>query len=88
MRKSSTLKLGLAALGLLPLTALHAQSITPQQAFEQALAVRTQWAGPGFPAADLRLSSTYADANGLEHVYVQQLNRGAFRCTIACSRWP
>ena len=69
-------KLGLALLGLLPLSALHAQSIPPQQALEKILAVRGQWAGPGFAPADLRLSSAYADANGLEHMYVQQLYQG------------
>ena len=70
------MKLGLAFLGLLPMAALQAQSFTPQQAYEQALTVRDQWAGPGFTPADLRLSSAYADANGLEHVYMQQLFRG------------
>ena len=70
------MKLGLAMLGLLPMAALQAQSLTPQQAFEQALTVREQWAGPGYAPADLRLSSAYADANGLGHVYVQQLFRG------------
>jgi extracellular elastinolytic metalloproteinase len=70
------MKLGLALLGLLPLSGLHAQSFVPQQAFEQALAVRSQWAGSGYAPTDLRLSSAYADANGLEHVYVQQLFRG------------
>ena len=70
------MKLGLAMLGLLPMAALQAQSLTPQQAYEQALTVRDQWAGPGYAPADLRLSSAYADANGLEHVYVQQLFRG------------
>ncbi|MBH8558386.1 M36 family metallopeptidase [Hymenobacter negativus] len=69
-------KLSLALLGLLPLTALHAQSLAPQQAMEKALAVRSQWAGPGFAPADLRMSSAYADANGLEHMYVQQLYQG------------
>ena len=76
MRKPVTLKLGLALLGLLPLSGLHAQTFDPQQAYAQALEVRNQWAGPGYPAADLRLSSAYADANGLSHVYVQQLFRG------------
>ncbi|KAA9338251.1 T9SS type A sorting domain-containing protein [Hymenobacter busanensis] len=76
MRKTSTLRqLGLAALGFLPLTALHAQSLNPQQAFEKALAVRGQWAA-GYAPTDLRLSNAYADANGLEHVYVQQVYRG------------
>ncbi|WP_216680325.1 M36 family metallopeptidase [Hymenobacter siberiensis] len=69
-------KLSLALLGLLPLSALHAQSIPSQQAMEKVLAVRSQWAGPGFAPADLRLSSAYADANGLEHMYVQQLYQG------------
>ena len=76
MRKTSTLKLGLSLLGMLPLSGLQAQSFDPQQAFGQALEVRGQWAGPGYSPADLRLSSAYADADGLSHVYVQQLFRG------------
>ena len=82
VRKSFTSKLGLVILSLLPLTALHAQSLTPQQAYEQALTMRDQWAGPNYPTTDLRLSSAYADANGLKHVYVQQLHRGipVFNC--------
>ncbi|MDB5234940.1 MAG: hypothetical protein JWR44_1933 [Hymenobacter sp.] len=76
MRKPSTLKLGLSLLGLLPFASLHAQSFDSQQAYNRALEVRAQWAGPGYPAADLRLSSAYADENGLAHVYVQQLYRG------------
>ena len=38
--------------------------------------MRAQWAGSNYAAADLRISSAYADADGLEHVYVQQLHRG------------
>lgn len=75
MRKSSTIKLGLALLGLLP-AALHAQTIAPQQALEKALAVRSQWAGPEYDATNLRISSAYAEANGLEHIYVQQAYAG------------
>ena len=63
-------------LGLLPFSGLHAQTFDPQRAYNQALEVRAQWAGPDYPTADLRLSSAYADANGLAHVYVQQLFRG------------
>lgn len=69
------MKLGLALLGLLP-AAVHAQSLDPQQALEKALSTRAQWASASYPAADLRLSSAYADPNGLEHIYVQQLHRG------------
>ena len=77
MSKPFTLQnLSLTLLGLLPLSALHAQSIPPRRDLEKALAVRNQWAGPGFAPADLRLSSAYADANGLEHMYVQQLYQG------------
>jgi extracellular elastinolytic metalloproteinase len=76
MRKKLTRKLGLTLVGLLPLAALHAQSLEPQAAFAKALAARDQWAGTAYPAADLRLSSAYAEPNGLEHVYVQQLYRG------------
>ncbi|RZK55397.1 MAG: hypothetical protein EOO59_10605, partial [Hymenobacter sp.] len=76
MRKNLTRKLGLTLVGLLPLAALHAQSLEPQAALAKALAARAQWAGTSYPAADLRLSSAYADAGGLEHVYVQQLYRG------------
>ena len=63
-------------LGLLPFAALHAQTLDPQLALEKALATRAQWAGSDYSAADVRLSSAYAEANGLEHVYVQQLYRG------------
>jgi hypothetical protein len=76
MRKSFTRKLSLAVLGLLPFAALHAQTLDPQLALEKALATRPQWAGPDFTAAEVRLSSAYAEASGLEHVYVQQLHRG------------
>ncbi|HET9503662.1 MAG TPA: M36 family metallopeptidase [Hymenobacter sp.] len=76
MKKSFTRKLSLAVLGLLPLAALHAQTLDPALALEKAQATRAQWAGPGFTAAEARLSSAYADANGLEHVYMQQLYRG------------
>jgi extracellular elastinolytic metalloproteinase len=69
------MKLGLALLGLLP-AAVHAQSLDPQQALEKALSTRAQWASASYPATDLRLSSAYADPNGLEHIYVQQLHRG------------
>ncbi|MDQ2794883.1 MAG: extracellular metalloproteinase, partial [Bacteroidota bacterium] len=75
MRKTSTMKLGLALMGLLP-AALHAQTIAPQQALEKALAARSQWVGPEYTAADLRISSAYAEANGLEHIYVQQAHAG------------
>jgi len=54
---------------------LHAQSVSPKQALKHVLAVRAQWAGPNYAAADLRISSAYADTDGLEHVYVQQLHR-------------
>ncbi|RYY15105.1 MAG: hypothetical protein EOO36_13200, partial [Cytophagaceae bacterium] len=76
MRKKLTRKLGLTLAGLLPLAALHAQSLEPQAAFAKALAARAQWDGTSYPAADLRLSSAYAETGGLEHVYVQQLYRG------------
>ena len=76
VRKPFTSKLGLSLLGLMPLAGLHAQSFDPQQAFAHALEVRGQWAGPAYPTADLRLSSAYADTDGLTHVYVQQLFRG------------
>ncbi len=76
MIKPLTLKLGLSLLGLLPLSGLQAQSFDAQQAFAQALEVRAQWAGPGYPAADVRLNSAYTDANGLTYVYVQQQWRG------------
>jgi extracellular elastinolytic metalloproteinase len=76
MRKSFTRKLSLAVLGLLPFAALHAQTLDPQLALEKAQATRSQWAGPDFTAAEVRLSSAYAEASGLEHVYVQQLYRG------------
>lgn len=76
MRKSFTHKLGLAVFGLLPFAALHAQTLAPQLALEKALATRSQWAGADYPAAEVRLSSAYAEANGLEHVYLQQLYRG------------
>ncbi len=76
MRKSFTRKLSLAVLGLLPFAALHAQTLDPQLALEKALATRAQWAGAYYSAAEVRLSSAYADANGLEHVYMQQLYRG------------
>jgi hypothetical protein len=76
MSKSFTRKLSLAVLGLLPFAALHAQTLDPALALEKALATQAQWGGAGYPAADLRLSSAYADANGLQHVYVQQLYRG------------
>jgi hypothetical protein len=76
MRKSFTRKLSLAVLGLLPFAALHAQTLDPQLALEKAQATRAQWAGAGYSAAEVRLSSAYADANGLEHVYMQQLYRG------------
>ncbi len=69
------MKLGLALLGLLP-TALQAQTITPEQALEKALAARDRWISADYPAGDLRISSAYADASGLEHVYVQQLYQG------------
>ena len=62
-------------MGLLP-AALHAQSIAPQQALEKVLAARAQWVGPEYAAADLRISSAYAEANGLEHIYVQQAHAG------------
>ncbi|WP_165903690.1 M36 family metallopeptidase [Hymenobacter gummosus] len=78
MRKTSTRqRLGLLALGLLlPFAPLHAQSAPDQGAYQQALQTRSQWAGPGFSADDMRLSSAYAEANGLQHVYVQQVHRG------------
>jgi hypothetical protein len=76
MRKSFTRKLSLAVLGLLPFAALHAQTLDSQLALEKAQATRAQWAGAGYSAAEVRLSSAYADANGLEHVYMQQLYRG------------
>ncbi len=76
MRKSFTRKLSLALLGLLPFAALHAQTLDPQLALEKAQATRTQWAGPGYSAAEVRVSSAYAEASGLEHVYVQQLYQG------------
>jgi hypothetical protein len=76
MSKFFTRKLSLAVLGLLPFAALHAQTLDPQLALEKALATQAQWGGAGYPASDLRLSSAYADANGLQHVYVQQLYRG------------
>ena len=76
MRKSFTRKLSLAVLGLLPFAALHAQTLDPQLALEKAQATRAQWAGADYSAAEVRLSSAYADANGLEHVYMQQLYRG------------
>jgi len=76
VKNTFTRKLGLSLLGMLPLAGLHAQTFDPQQAFAKAVEVRSQWAGSGYSAADLRLSSAYADANGLEHVYVQQLFRG------------
>ena len=76
MRKSFTRKLSLAVVGLLPFAALHAQTLDPQVALEKALATRPQWAGPSYTAAEVRLSSAYAEASGLEHVYVQQLYRG------------
>ncbi len=69
------MKLGLALMGLLP-AVLHAQTIAPQQALEKALAARSQWMSPEYSAADLRISSAYAEANGLEHVYVQQAYAG------------
>ena len=69
------MKMGLALLGLLP-AALHAQTIAPEQALEKALHARANWLNAEYPAADLRISSAYAEANGLEHVYVQQLHRG------------
>jgi len=75
MRKYFTRKVGLAVLGLLPFAALHAQTLDPQLALEKALATRSQWAGADYPAAEVRLSSAYAEANGLEHVYLQQLYR-------------
>ena len=62
-------------MGLFP-AALHAQVIAPQQALEEALATRSQWLSPEYAAADLRISSAYADADGLEHVYVQQSYAG------------
>ena len=76
MKKPLTLTLGLALLGLLPIAGLRAQSFDPNQAYAQALEVRGQWAGNGYSPADLRLSSAYADPNGLTHVYVQQQYRG------------
>jgi extracellular elastinolytic metalloproteinase len=76
MRKRFTRKLSLAVLGLLPFAALHAQTLDPQLALEKAQATRPQWAGPDYSAAEVRLSSAYAEASGLEHVYVQQLYRG------------
>ncbi len=66
---------GLALLGLLP-AALHAQTIAPEQALEKALNSRARWISADYPANDLRISSAYAEANGLEHVYVQQLYQG------------
>ena len=62
-------------MGLLP-AALHAQTIAPQQALEKALTARSQWISPEYSAADLRISSAYAEANGLEHIYVQQAHAG------------
>ncbi|MGI4874201.1 MAG: M36 family metallopeptidase [Janthinobacterium lividum] len=77
MRKLLTRQLPLLALGLLPwASTLHAQTLDPQEALEKALATRAQWASPGYPAADMRVSSAYADPGGLEHVYVQQLHLG------------
>ncbi|OON69742.1 hypothetical protein B0919_07385 [Hymenobacter sp. CRA2] len=55
---------------------MHAQSATDESAYAKALQTRVQWAGSGFSAEDMRLSSAYADANGLEHAYVQQVYRG------------
>ena len=69
------MKLGLALLGLMP-AALQAQTIAPEQALEKALAARASWISADYPATDLRISSAYAEANGLEHVYVQQLSQG------------
>ncbi|MET4076170.1 M36 family metallopeptidase [Hymenobacter sp. UYCo722] len=69
------MKLGLALMGLLPV-ALHAQTISPYLALETALATRSQWIGPEYAEADLRISSAYAEANGLEHIYVQQAHAG------------
>ena len=69
------MKLGLALLGLLP-AALQAQTIAPEQALEKALAARASWISADYPATELRISSAYAEANGLEHVYVQQLYQG------------
>ncbi|RYY13755.1 MAG: hypothetical protein EOO36_15340, partial [Cytophagaceae bacterium] len=76
MRKTFTLAVGLAVGSLAPLAGLRAQSLTPQVALEKALAAKAQWGGAGYPAADVRVSSAYADGNGLEHVYLQQLYRG------------
>ena len=76
MRKFFTLAAGMAVCSLVPLSALRAQSLTPQAALEKALAAKAQWVGAGYPAADVRVSSAYADANGLEHLYMQQLYRG------------
>ena len=75
MRKSSTIQLGLTLLGLLP-AALHAQSSETRTPLEQALATQGQWSKLPLTAADVRTSSAYADPNGLQHVYLQQLNRG------------
>ncbi|WP_133257115.1 M36 family metallopeptidase [Hymenobacter edaphi] len=77
MRKTSTL-LPLAALGLLlPFAGLQAQTTAPDQsAFQRVQQTRSQWAGNGVAAEDLRLTDAYTEANGLEHVYVQQLHRG------------
>lgn len=72
---STLLRLSTLALGLLPLVPAHAQT-TDQSAFQQAVQTRAQWAGNGFTAEDMRLSSAYADANGLQHVYMQQVYRG------------
>ena len=74
VRKSSTIQLGLALLGLFP-AGLHAQSSEHQAPLERALLAQAQWAKSPLTAADVRLSSAYAEPNGLEHVYVQQVYR-------------
>jgi hypothetical protein len=78
VRKTSTRqRLSLLALGLLlPFAPLHAQTAAEQGAYQQALQTRAAWAGPGFGADDMRLSSAYSEASGLQHVYVQQVHRG------------
>ncbi|RYY20168.1 MAG: hypothetical protein EOO36_04035, partial [Cytophagaceae bacterium] len=76
MRKLFTLTMGLAAGSLLPLAAVHAQSLAPQVALEKALATRAQWGAADYPAAEVRVSSAYAEPNGLQHVYLQQLYQG------------
>ncbi|GAB3837887.1 hypothetical protein GCM10028821_38750 [Hymenobacter jeollabukensis] len=59
---------------LLPFASLQAQ--TNQSALKRALETRYQWAGNGIGVDDFRLTDAYSEANGLEHMYVQQVNRG------------